>query len=108
MAGPAQPSALLAPLFNQLLQLLAATPLRSLDDLLAAGRILALAAAASLALRFTGATLEAIHAVPLLDTTLEVLGLVSLLQVLARHALHQQKRADLLERIRRVRLQLLG
>jgi hypothetical protein len=108
VAGPAQPSALLAQLFNQLLKLLAATSLRSLDDLLAAGRILALAAAAGLALRFTGATLEAIHGVPLLDAALEVLGLVSLLRLLARHALRQQKRAELLERIRQVRLRLLG
>jgi hypothetical protein len=39
---------------------------------------------------------------------LELVGLVSLLNVLARMALRQQKRAELLERIRQVRHQLWG
>ncbi|WP_053068275.1 CAAD domain-containing protein [Synechococcus sp. GFB01] len=92
----------------QLLGLLSASPLRSLDDLLAAGRILMLALLAGLALRLTGATLGAINDLPLLGGLLELVGLVSLLQFLARHALRQQKRAELLERIRQLRSRLLG
>jgi hypothetical protein len=104
---PVQPPALLERLLAQLLGLLSASPLRSLDDLLAAGRILMLALLAGLALRLTGATLGAIHDVPLLGSLLELVGLVSLLRFLARHALRQQKRAELLERIRQLRSRLL-
>ena len=99
---------LLQQLLNQLLRLLAATPLRSLDNLLAAGRILALAVLAGIALKLTGATLDAIDGIPLLGGLLELVGLVSLLNLLARNALRQQKRAELLERIRQLRHQLLG
>jgi hypothetical protein len=105
---PRQPLALLERLLAQLLGLLSASPLRSLDDLLAAGRILMLALLAGLALRLTGATLGAINDLPLLGGLLELVGLVSLLQFLARHALRQQKRAELLERIRQLRSRLLG
>lgn len=108
-ATPAvQPPLLLQRLLAQLLGLLSASPLRSLDDLLAAGRILMLALLAGLALRLTGATLGAINDVPLLGSLLELVGLVSLLRFLARHALRQQKRAELLERIRQLRSRLLG
>lgn len=99
---------LLQRLQAQLLPLLAASPLRSLDDLLAAARILGLALLAGIALRLTGATLGALNDVPLLGGLLELVGLLSLLRFLARHALRQQKRAELLERIRQLRRQLLG
>ena len=91
-----------------MLGLLAATPLRSIDDLVAAARIVALAVVAGIALRLTGATLGAIEEIPLLGGLLELVGLVSLLQLLARNALRQQKRAELLERIRQLRRQLLS
>ncbi len=108
-AGNQGPSTrLLDQWLNQLLKLLAATPLRSIDDLLAAGRILALAVLAGIALRLTGATLGAIHDIPLLGGLLELVGLVSLLRFLSRHAVRQQKRAELLERIHQLRRQLLG
>jgi hypothetical protein len=109
-AGPAGDgtAGVLQQLLNQLLRLLAATPLRSLDNLLAAGRILALAVLAGIALKLTGATLDAIDEIPLLGGLLELVGLVSLLNLLARNALRQQKRAELLERIRQLRHQLLG
>lgn len=99
---------LLQRLQAQLLALLAASPLRSLDDLLAAARILGLALLAGIALRLTGATLGALNDVPLLGGLLELVGLLSLLRFLARHALRQQKRAELLDRIRQLRRQLLG
>lgn len=105
---PAPGPGLLAQWLNQLLKLLAATPLRSIDDLVAAARIVALAVVAGIALRLTGATLGAIEEIPLLGGLLELVGLVSLLQFLARNALRQQKRAELLERIRQLRRQLLG
>jgi hypothetical protein len=99
---------LLAQWLNPLLGLLAATPLRSIDDLVAAARIVALAVVAGIALRLTGATLGAIEEIPLLGGLLELVGLVSLWQFLARNALRQQKRAELLERIRQLRRQLLS
>ncbi len=93
---------------NQLLQKLGATRLQSLADLLPAARILALAALAGIALRLTGATLGAIHDIPLLGGLLELVGLVALLNFLARNAFKQQKRAELLERIRKLRRDLIS
>lgn len=93
---------------NQLLQKLGATRLQSLADLLPAARILALAVLAGIALRLTGATLGAINEIPLLGGLLELVGLVALLNFLARNAFKQQKRAELLERIRQLRRNLLS
>ena len=93
---------------NQLLQKLGATQLQSLGDLLPAARILLLALLAGIALRLTGATLGAINEIPLLGGLLELVGLVALLNFLARNAFKQQKRAELLERIRKLRRDLLS
>ena len=93
---------------NQLLQKLGVTRLQSLADLLPAGRILGLALLAGIALRLTGATLGAINEIPLLGGLLELVGLVALLNFLARNAFKQQRRAELLERIRQLRKGLLG
>lgn len=92
---------------NHLLQSFGATRLQSLADGLPAVRILVLAGLAGVALRLKGATLGAINEIPLLGGLLELVGLVALLNVLARHALKQQKRAELLERIRTLRNDLL-
>ncbi len=102
---PAEGRGLLAPVLHQLLKLLAATPLLTINDLLSAARIAALSLVAGSALMLTGAALGAIQEIPLLGG---LVGLVSLLNVLARMALRQQKRAELLERIRQVRRQLWG
>jgi hypothetical protein len=101
--GPGQPLQFL----NHLLQSFGATRLQSLADGLPAVRILVLAGLAGVALRLKGATLGAINEIPLLGGLLELVGLVALLHVLARHALKQQKRAELLERIRTLRNDLL-
>ncbi|QPN70246.1 CAAD domain-containing protein [Synechococcus sp. CBW1108] len=93
---------------NQLLQKLGAARLQSLADLLPAARILLLAGLAGMALRLTGATLGAINEIPLLGGLLELVGLVTLLNFLARNAFKQQKRAELLERIRKLRNDLLA
>lgn len=93
---------------NQLLQKLGATQLQSLADLLPAGRILLLAVLAGIALRLTSATLGAINDIPLVGGLLELVGLVALLNFLARNAFKQQKRAELLDRIRRLRKDLLS
>jgi hypothetical protein len=93
---------------NQLLRRLGAAPLGSLSDLLPVARLLLLAVLAGVALKLTGATLEAIDELPLVGGLLELVGLVALLQFLARNALRQQKRAELLERIRKLRQDLLG
>jgi len=68
----------------------------------------ALAALAGIALRLTGATLGAINEIPLLGGLLELVGLVALLNFLARNAFKQQKRAELLERIRQLRRNLIS
>ena len=67
-----------------------------------------LAALAGIALRLTGATLGAINEIPLLGGLLELVGLVALLNFLARNAFKQQKRAELLERIRQLRRNLIS
>jgi hypothetical protein len=93
---------------NQLLQKLGATPLQSLADLVPALQILALAVLAGIALKLTGATLDAINEIPLVGGLLELVGLVALLNSLARNAFKQQQRAELLDRIRKLRKDLLG
>lgn len=93
---------------NQLLQKLGATPLQSLADLVPALQILALAVLAGIALKLTGATLGAINEIPLVGGLLELVGLVALLNSLARNAFKQQQRAELLDRIRKLRKDLLG
>lgn len=93
---------------NQLLQKFGATPLKSLTDLVPAMQILALAVLAGIALKLTGATLGAINEIPLLGGLLELVGLVALLNSLASNAFKQQRRAELLERIRKLRKDLLG
>ena len=93
---------------NQLLQKLGATPLQSLADLVPALQILALAVLAGIALKLTGATLDAINEIPLVGGLLELVGLVTLLNSLARNAFKQQQRAELLDRIRKLRKDLLG
>jgi hypothetical protein len=107
-ATPAETPGLPLQFLNQLLQKLGATRLQSLADLLPAARILALAALAGIALRLTGATLGAINEIPLLGGLLELVGLVALLNFLARNAFKQQKRAELLERIRQLRRNLIS
>jgi hypothetical protein len=93
---------------NQLLQRVGSAKLDSLADLIPAARLLGIALLAGVALKLTGATLGAINDVPLLGGLLELTGLVSLLNFLARNALKQQKRAELLSRIRKLKQDFLG
>jgi hypothetical protein len=95
-------------LVNELLARIGATPLQSLGDLLNVLRILGLALVAGIALRLASATLGAIDDLPLVGGLLELVGLVSLLNFLARNAFKQQKRAELLARIQKLRTDLLG
>jgi len=67
-----------------------------------------LAVLAGIALKLTGATLGAINEIPLVGGLLELVGLVALLNSLARNAFKQQRRAELLDRIRKLRRDLLG
>ena len=107
LAAPAAEPGLPLQFLNQLLQKLGAARLQSLADLLPAARLL-LAGLAGMALRLTGATLGAINEIPLLGGLLELVGLVAVLNFLARNAFKQQKRAELLERIRKLRNDLLA
>jgi hypothetical protein len=93
---------------NQLLQKLGSAKLDSLADLIPAARLVGIALLAGVALKLTGATLGAIHDVPLLGGLLELTGLVTMLNFLARNALKQQKRAELLGRIRKLKQDFLG
>lgn len=93
---------------NQLLQRIGSAKLDSLADLIPAVRLLGIALLAGVALKLTGATLGAINDVPLLGGLLELTGLVTLLNFLARNALKQQKRAELLSRIRKLKQDFLG
>lgn len=95
-------------LLNELLARIGATPLQSLTDLLPLLRILSLAVVAGIALKLTSATLGAINDLPLVGGLLELVGLVSLLSFLARNAFKQQKRAELLARIQKLKTDLLG
>jgi hypothetical protein len=93
---------------NQLLQKLGSAKLDSLADLIPSARLVAIALLAGVALKLTGATLGAINDIPLLGGLLELIGLVSMLNFLARNALKHQKRAELLSRIRKLKQDFLG
>lgn len=98
------PRALLAELWRQI----AAMDAASFRDWLPLLRLLALVVTTGLLLQLAGATLEAIDGIPLMGGLLELVGLISLLSFLARNALRQQKRAELLARIHKLRRDLLG
>jgi hypothetical protein len=106
--GSAEVLGLPLKLLNELLAKIGATPLHSLADLVPALRILALAVVAGIALKLTSATIGAIDDLPLVGGLLELVGLVSLLNFLARNAFKQQKRAELLARIQKLKTDLLG
>ena len=95
-------------LLNQLLARLGSAPLHNLADLLPALRLLALLLLAGFVLKLTGATLEALNEIPMLGRLLELVGLISALNFLARNALRSQKRAELLTRIQKLKQQFLG
>lgn len=107
-AGSNSATALPLQLINQLLRKIGATPLVSLADMLPLLRILILAVLAGIALRLANATLGAIDDLPLVGGLLELVGLVTLLNFLARNAFKQKKRAELLARIQKLRTDLLG
>jgi hypothetical protein len=107
-AGSNSATALPLQLINQLLRKIGATPLVSLGDMLPLLRILTLAVLAGIALRIATATLGAIDDLPLVGGLLELVGLVTLLNFLARNAFKQKKRAELLARIQKLRTDLLG
>jgi len=93
---------------SQLLQKLGAAKLESLTDLIPAARLVAIALLAGVALKITGASLDAINEIPLVGGLLELVGLVSLLNFLSRNALKAQKRAELLSRIRKLKQDFFG
>lgn len=95
-------------LLNELLAKIGASKLQSFGDLVPVLRILSLAVVAGIALKLTSATLGAIDDLPLVGGLLELVGLVSLLNFLARNAFKQQKRAELLARIQKLKTDLLG
>ena len=95
-------------LINQLLRKIGATPLVSLRDMLPLLRIITLAVLAGIILKLATATLGAIDDMPLVGGLLELAGLVTVLNFLARNAFKQQKRAELLARIQKLRTDLLG
>jgi hypothetical protein len=107
-AGSNSATALPLQLINQLLRKIGATPLVSLADMLPLLRILTLTVLAGIALRLANATLGAIDDLPLVGGLLELVGLVTLLNFLARNAFKQKKRAELLARIQKLRTDLLG
>ncbi|MCP9915624.1 CAAD domain-containing protein [Cyanobium sp. ATX 6F1] len=106
--APAPGAGLPYPVVRELLRQISSLQLSSLRDLLPVLQVLALAVVAVLLLRITGATLSAIDEVPLVGGLLELVGVVSVLGFLARLALRQRNRAELLVRIRKLRKQLLG
>jgi hypothetical protein len=93
---------------NQLLQRIGSAKLDSLADLIPAARLVGIALLAGVALKLTGATLGAINDIPFLGGLLELTGLVAMLNFLSRNALKQQKRAELLGRIRKLKQDFLG
>jgi len=95
-------------LVNQLLAKLGAAPLESPPDLWPAVRLLSLLLAAGVAVKLTAATLGAINEMPLMGRLLELVGLISALNFLARNAVKSQKRAELLARITKLKHDLLG
>lgn len=98
------PLALLRHLLDQVSQV----KLSQLADLVPALRILALALTAALVLKLTGAVLGSLNELPLLGGLLELVGLIRMVQLISRHALKQQKRAELLGRIQVLKRELLG
>jgi hypothetical protein len=106
--GSYSATALPLQLINQLLRKIGATPLVSLVDMLPLLRILTLAVLAGITLKLASATLGAIDDLPLVGGLLELVGLVTLLNFLARNAFKQKKRAELLARIQKLRTDLLG
>lgn len=107
-SAPASGAGLPYPVVRELLRQISALQLSSLRDVLPVLQVLALAVVAVLVLRITGATLSAINEIPLVGGLLELVGVVSVLGFLARHALRQRNRAELLVRIRKLRRDLLG
>ena len=95
-------------LLNQLLARIGATPFSNLAELLPALRVLALLLLAGFVLKLTGATLGALNEIPMLGRLLELVGLISALNFLARNALRSQKRAELMVRIETLRREFLG
>ena len=95
-------------LLNQLLASLGKTRLRTLVDLLPALRLLALLVLAGITLKLTGATLGAINDIPMMGRLLELVGLISALNFLARNALKSQQRAQLMTRIRKLKREYFG
>jgi len=93
---------------RELLQQLGLFQSQSMEQLLPALQILGLAVVAGVGLKLTGAVLGAINELPLLGQLLQLVGLVTALQFLARNALQQQKRAALLARIAQIKTNLLG
>ena len=93
---------------SQLLQKLGSSKLESIADLVPAARLVAIALLAGIALKITGASLDAINDIPLVGGLLELVGLVGLLNFLSRNALKAQKRAELLSRIRKLKQDFLG
>lgn len=105
---PAPGAPLPAPLLAHLLRQVAAMPIERIGDLLPALQILALVVVSAVVLRITAATLEAVDGVPLVGGLLELVGLAQALSFLSRHALRQQRRAELMVRIDQLRRDLLG
>lgn len=111
VGSPAEPSAsgtLPLSLLSHLLRQLSELKLAQLADLLPALRLLAIALSAGLVAKLTAAVLGSINALPLLGGLLELVGLIRFVQLLSRHALKQQKRAELLARIQELKRQLIG
>jgi hypothetical protein len=93
---------------RELLKQLGGLQSQSMEQLLPALQILGLAVVAGVGLKLTGAMLGAINELPLLGQLLQLVGLVTAIQFLARNALQQQKRAALLARIEQIKTNLLG
>ena len=102
-AGGFQPGGI-----RELLKQLGVFQSQSMEQLLPALQILGLAVVAGVGLKLTGAVLGAINELPLLGQLLQLVGLVTAIQFLARNALQQQKRAALLARIEQIKTNLLG
>ena len=95
-------------LISAFLEKLSAFQPQTLDRLLPVLRIIGLSVLAGIGLKITAAVLGSINELPLLGRLLELVGLVSAVQFLSRNALQQQKRANLLARIEKIRTDLLG
>jgi hypothetical protein len=106
--SPLEPSAPSLDAFKRLIDSLGIFKAQSLEQLLPALRIIGLAVVAGVGLKLTGAVLAAIDELPLLGQLLQLVGLVTAIQFLARNALQQKKRAALLARIEELKANLLG